>query len=33
MNTTVIQTLIWVSAGGLLFLFMKRRRSRRASQR
>jgi len=32
MSTTVIQSLIWLSAGGLLFLFMKRRRSRKAQR-
>lgn len=33
MSTTLVQSLIWLSAGGLLFLFMKRRRGRRAQQR
>jgi hypothetical protein len=32
MNDTIVQSLIWLSAGGLLFLFMRRRRSRRTSQ-
>jgi hypothetical protein len=32
MNATIMQTLIWVSAGGLLFLFMRRRKSRKASR-
>ena len=29
MNNTIMQSLIWLSAGGILFLFMRRRRSRR----
>lgn len=33
MSTTIIQSVIWLSAGGLLFLFMRRRRGRRAQQR
>jgi hypothetical protein len=33
MNTTIVQSLIWLSAGGLLFLFMRRRRGRRTQQR
>lgn len=33
MNNTIVQSLIWLSAGGLLFLFMRRRRGRRAQQR
>jgi hypothetical protein len=33
MNATIVQSLIWLSAGGLLFLFMRRRRGRRAQQR
>ena len=33
MNNTIIQSVIWLSAGGLLFLFMRRRRSRRTQQR
>ena len=33
MSTTIVQSLIWLSAGGLLFLFMRRRRSRRTQQR
>jgi len=32
MNNTIVQSLIWLSAGGLLFLFMRRRRGRRTSQ-
>ncbi len=32
MNDTIVQSLIWLSAGGLLFLFMRRRRGRRTSQ-
>jgi hypothetical protein len=30
MNATIMQTMIWVSAGGLLFLFMRRRKGRKA---
>lgn len=33
MSNTIVQSLIWLSAGGLLFLFMRRRRSRRTQQR
>jgi hypothetical protein len=29
MNETLIQAAIWLSAGGTLFIFLKRRRSRR----
>jgi hypothetical protein len=32
MNATIMQTLIWVSAGGLLFLFMRRRKGRKVSR-
>jgi hypothetical protein len=32
MNATLMQSLIWVSAGGILFLFMRRRRSRKVSR-
>lgn len=31
MNSTIIQSLIWVSAGGILFVFMRRRKGRRTS--
>ncbi len=30
MNDTLIQTVIWLAAGGALLFFLKRRRSRRA---
>jgi len=29
MNDIVVQSLIWVAAGGLLVLYLKRRRSRK----
>jgi len=29
MSSTLIQTLIWLGAGGTLFVFLKRRRARR----
>lgn len=29
MNNSIVQTVIWVSAGAILFLFMRRRRSRK----
>jgi len=32
MNNTVIQSLIWLSAGGLLFAFMRRRKGRRTQR-
>lgn len=32
MNNTLMQSLIWVSAGGILFLFMRRRRGRKAQR-
>jgi len=30
MSTTLMQTMIWVSAAGILFVFMRRRRGRKA---
>ncbi len=30
MTETLIQTMIWLGAGGALLVFLKRRRSRRA---
>ena len=30
--STLMQGLIWLGAGGVLFVFLKRRRSRRAQQ-
>jgi len=30
MNTTLIQSAIWLAAGAALFVFLKRRRSKRA---
>ncbi len=32
MSSTVIQTLVWLGAGGVLLVFLKRRRSRRTQQ-
>jgi hypothetical protein len=32
MNETIIQTSIWIAAGGLMVLFLKRRRSRRTTR-
>ena len=32
MNYTLIQAAIWVGAGGIMLLFLKRRRSRRTEQ-
>ena len=32
MNDTLIQAAIWLSAGATLFIFLKRRRSRRLSK-
>ena len=32
MNDTLIQAMIWLTAGGALFLFMKRRRGRRVQR-
>ena len=32
MNDTIIQAAIWVAAGGLMLLFLKRRRSRKPSR-
>jgi len=29
MGNTLMQSLIWLGAGGVLFVFLKRRRSRR----
>jgi len=29
MNVTLIQTAVWLGAGGALFIFLRRRRSRR----
>jgi len=31
MNSTIMQSVIWVSAGAILFLFMRRRKGRRTS--
>jgi LPXTG-motif cell wall-anchored protein len=32
MDNTVIQAGIWIAAGGLMFLFLKRRRSRKPTR-
>jgi len=32
MNDTIIQAAIWVAAGGLMLVFLKRRRSRRTTR-
>ena len=32
MNDTIIQTALWVTAGGLMMLFLRRRRSRKSSR-
>ena len=29
MNNTLLQSLIWLGAGGALFIFLKRRKARR----
>jgi len=29
MNNTVIQAIMWLSAGGIMLLFLRRRKSRR----
>jgi hypothetical protein len=32
MDNTIIQAAIWIAAGGIMLLFLKRRRSRRTSR-
>jgi hypothetical protein len=32
MNDTVIQAAIWIAAGGIMMLFLKRRKSRKSSR-
>jgi hypothetical protein len=32
MNDTIIQAAIWISAGGLMVLFLRKRRSRRPTR-
>jgi hypothetical protein len=32
MNDTLIQAAIWIAAGGIMMLFLKRRRSRKSSR-
>jgi hypothetical protein len=32
MNDTVIQAIIWLSAGGMMILFLKRRKARRTQR-
>jgi hypothetical protein len=33
MNNTVLQATMWLVAGGAMYLFLRRRRSRRGKQR
>lgn len=33
MSETIIQAGIWLAAGGIMVIFLKRRRSRRSEQR
>jgi hypothetical protein len=30
MNANLIQTIVWLAAGGVMWMFLKRRRGRRA---
>ena len=32
MNETIMQAGIWIAAGGIMMLFLKRRRSRRSAR-
>ena len=32
MNETIMQSAIWIAAGGLMVLFLKRRRSRKTTR-
>jgi len=32
MNGTLIQAVMWLAAGGIMILFLKRRRNRKASR-
>jgi hypothetical protein len=32
MNDTILQAAIWIAAGGLMVLFLKRRKSRRTTR-
>jgi hypothetical protein len=32
MDNTMVQAAIWVAAGGIMLLFLKRRRSRKSSR-
>lgn len=32
MNNTLLQAVIWLMAGGILFVFLKRRRGRRVQR-
>jgi len=32
MNDTIVQAAIWVAAGGIMLLFLKRRKARRSSR-
>jgi hypothetical protein len=33
MNSTVLQAIMWLTAGGMMYLFLRRRRARRSSKR
>jgi hypothetical protein len=32
MNDTILQATIWIAAGGIMMLFLRRRRSRKSSR-
>jgi len=32
MNDTIVQAAIWIAAGGIMMLFLRRRRSRKSSR-
>jgi hypothetical protein len=32
MNDTIMQAAIWIAAGGIMMLFLKRRRSRKSTR-
>jgi hypothetical protein len=33
MNNTILQAMMWLVAGGTMYLFLRRRRARRTSKR